>query len=221
MLQQSTLKFLKDLKVNNNKPWFEANRQRFEQAKTDWETFVQQVLDRMADVDEEVSGLMVKDCVFRQNRDIRFSKDKSPYKPHMGASIDRGGKKSGFAGYYIHLEPGNTSMVGGGLWAPEGDALKKVRQEIDYSADEFKKIITAKNFVKQYGDMEKGEYSLRREPKGYEKDNPLIEYIKLKSFIAARTLKDEELTNKDLLKNVILAFEALKPLIKFINRALE
>jgi uncharacterized protein (TIGR02453 family) len=121
MLQVSTLKFLKDLKKNNNKAWFDANRKKFEAAKEDWETLVQKVLDNMASVDEDTIGLTVKNCIFRQNRDIRFSKDKSPYKAHMGASIDRGGKKSGFAGYYFHLEPGNQSMIGGGLWMPKPD----------------------------------------------------------------------------------------------------
>ncbi len=221
MLQQSTLRFLKDLKKNNNKPWFETHRDKFDAAKTDWETMVQKVLNRMATVDGDVANLTVKDCVFRQYRDVRFRKDKSPYKPHMGASIDRGGKKSGFAGYYFHLEPGNQSMVGGGLWMPEASSLKKVRQEIDYGWDELQSIINHKKFVDQYGDMEKGEYSLSREPKGYEKDNPAIDYIKLKSFIATHTLTDEELTGKDLFKKVISAFEALKPLIKFINRSLE
>jgi uncharacterized protein (TIGR02453 family) len=221
MLQQSTLQFLKDLKENNNKTWFDANRKKFEAAKEDWEALVQKILDKMAKVDEDTIGLTVKNCIFRQNRDIRFSKDKSPYKWHMGASIDRGGKKSGFAGYYFHLEPGNQSMVGGGLWMPEAGPLKKVRQEIDYCWVEFHKIIIDKKFVAQFDDMEKGEYSLSREPKGYEKDNPAIDYLKLKSFIGIKTLKDEELTDKNIFKKAITAFEALKPLIKFINRALE
>ncbi len=103
----------------------------------------------------------------------------------------------------------------------EAGPLKKVRQEIDYCWDEFRKIITDKKFIAQFGDLEKGEYSLSREPKGYEKDNPAIDYIKLKSFIAIKTLKDEELTDKNLFKKAIIAFETLKPLIKFINRSLE
>jgi uncharacterized protein (TIGR02453 family) len=221
MLQKSTLLYLKDLKENNNKPWFEANRTKFESTKNDWELLVQKVLDKMEKVDEDVVGLTVKNCVFRQNRDVRFSKNKSPYKAHMGASIARGGKKSFFAGYYFHLEPGGQSMVGGGLWAPEADQIKRVRQEIDYCWDEFEKIITNKKFVANFGDLEKGEYSLSREPKGYEKDNPAIDYLKLKSFIATKRLTDEELTQPDLFKKAIAAFEALKPLIKFVNRAIE
>ena len=221
MLQKSTLQYLKNLKENNNKPWFEANRNKFEAAKEDWETLVKKILDKMASVDEDVANLTVKGCIFRQYRDVRFSKDKTPYKPHMGASIDRGGKKSGFAGYYFHLEPGGQSMVGGGLWAPEAGPIKKVRQEIDYCWDEFNNIITNKKFVANFGDLGKGEYSLSREPKGYEKDNPAIDYLKLKSFIAARTIKDEELLQPDLLKKSVATFEALKPLIKFINRSLE
>ncbi|TDH25139.1 DUF2461 domain-containing protein [Segetibacter sp. 3557_3] len=221
MLKVETLRFLEALKENNNKPWFESNRNKFNAAKEDWELLVQQLLDNMAIVDEEVAGLTVKECVFRQYRDIRFSNDKTPYKHHMGASFDRGGKKSGFAGYYFHLEPGNNSMVGGGLWMPEAPALKKVRQEIDYSWDELQRIITDKKFITEYGDMQKGEYSLSREPKGYDKTNPAIDYIKLKSFVAIKPLRDDELTDKGLLKKVIAAFVALKPLIRFINRSLE
>jgi uncharacterized protein (TIGR02453 family) len=139
----------------------------------------------------------------------------------MGASLDRGGKKSGFAGYYFHLEPGNNSMIGGGLWMPEADALKKVRQEIDYNWDEFQQIIKAKPFSKLYGDLERGEYALSREPKGYDKDNPAIEHLKLKSFVAIKMVDDSALTNKNLLKTTVDAFTALMPMIKFINRALE
>ncbi len=221
MLRVETLRFLEELKENNNKPWFESNRPKFMAAREDWEALVQKILDKMATIDEDVAALKVKECVFRQYRDIRFSNDKTPYKHHMGASFDRGGKKSGFAGYYFHLEPGNNSMVGGGLWMPEAAALKKVRQEIDYSWDELQQILTDKKFVAVYGDMAKGEYSLSREPKGYDKSNPAINYIKLKSFVAIKPLRDEELTDKDLLKKATTAFEALKPLIRFINRSLE
>ncbi len=139
----------------------------------------------------------------------------------MGASFDRGGKKSGFAGYYLHLEPGNKSLIGGGLWMPEAPALKKVRQEIDYCYDEFSKIINAPAFKKFYGDLEKGEFSLSREPKGYEKDNPAIEYLKLKSFVAIRTVSDDEVVSEKYFKEIIEGFTGLMPFIKFINRALE
>jgi uncharacterized protein (TIGR02453 family) len=162
-----------------------------------------------------------KDCLFRINRDIRFSKDKTPYKNNFGASIKRDGRKSRFAGYYFHCSPGG-SFIGGGLWMPEAADLKKVRQEIDYNWDEFSSIIREKKFKKVYGDLYKGgDVSLTNLPKGYEKDNPAIDYLKLKSFIAETKLSDDELTKSTLHKKTVAAFEALQPLLNFINRSLD
>lgn len=221
MLQPSTLTFIKKLQKNNNKPWFEENRHLFNEAKDDFEKLVKDIITSFGKVDTDIAPLQAKNCIFRQYRDIRFSKDKTPYKPHMGASFDRGGKKSGFGGYYLHIEPGNKSMAGGGIWMPEAEQLKKIRQEIDYNWEEFNDLINQKDFKKIYGDLEQGEFKLSREPKGYEKDNPAIEYLKLKSLVATQTLSDEGLVSKDLLQKVLSAFTALMPLIKFINRSLE
>ena len=127
---------------------------------------------------------MAKDCVFRINRDVRFSKNKDPYKTNMGASINSGGKKAMTAGYYFHFEPGGKSFVGGGLYMAEPDKIKKVRQEIDYNWTDFKKILDNKKFKQQYNNLDLSEgISLVREPKGYEKDNPAIQYIKLKTIV--------------------------------------
>lgn len=221
MLQLRTLHYIKDLAKNNNKPWFDENRHFFDIAKTDFEQLVRNIISSFGEVDPDIAPLEVKNCIFRQYRDVRFSKDKTPYKQHMGASFDKGGKKSGFAGYYLHIEPGNKSMVGGGIWMPEAAQLKKIRQEIDYSWQEFSDIIHQPAFTKIYGDLEQGEYKLSREPKGYDKDNPAIEYLKLKSLVAVQILTDENLVSKDLLEKTIVAFTALMPLIKFINRSLE
>ena len=221
MLQASTLNYIKNLSVNNNKPWFEENRNLFTDAKEDFEKLVKDIIKNFGEVDADIAPLEAKNCIFRQYRDIRFSKDKTAYKQHMGASFDRDGKNSRFAGYYLHIEPGNKSMVGGGIWMPEAAALKKIRQEIDYSFDEFYEIINEPNFRKIFGQLEQGEYKLSREPKGYEKENPAIEYLKMKSLVAIQSLTDENLISKDLLKNILVAFTDLMPLIKFINRSLE
>ena len=221
MLQSSTLSYISKLSKNNNKQWFESHRPIFEDAKADFEKLVERIIESFGKIDPDIAPLKAKYCTFRQYRDVRFSKNKTPYKVNMGASFDRGGKKSGLAGYYLHLEPGNKSMIGGGLWMPEAPSLKKVRQEIDYCFDEFSKIIHAPAFIKTYGDLERGEYSLSREPKGYEKDNPAIEYLKLKSFVAIRMVDDKEVTSDKYFKNIIADFTTLMPLIKFINRALE
>ena len=222
MLQSSTLKFLKDLKKNNNKPWFDANRKRYEEAKSDFANFIQQVIDAHSKKDKTIASLKAKECMFRINRDVRFSKDKSPYKTNFGASINKGGRKAfSTAGYYFHLEPGQL-FVGGGVYQPFPPELNKVRQEVDYCFDEFKKIIGSKKFKSVYGDLDKSkEFMLSRVPKGYEADNPAAEYLKLKSYIAMASLSDKDATSKVLLKKTTEAFDTLYPLVNFLNRALE
>src|ERR1044071_4143311 len=131
MFLQSTLKFLSNLAKNNNKVWLDENRDNYIAAKADFENFISVLIKKISAFDEDIKELQAKDCTFRLNRDIRFSKDKTPYKVNMGASLNRGGKKSIYAGYYFHMEPGNKSFVGGGLWMPMPPELKKVRQEID------------------------------------------------------------------------------------------
>ena len=215
MIQPSTLKFLKDLKKNNNKPWFDAHRKEYEAAKKDFEQMIQAVIDRHGKTDKTISHLKAKDCLFRINRDIRFSKDKTPYKTNMGAYINRGGKKSLYGGYYFHCEPGQ-SFVGGGLWMPMPNELNKVRQEIDYNLAEFKKIIGSKKFKSVYNDVSRdAEYTLSRVPKGYEADNPAAEYLKLKSFVAIAKVSDADLNSKEIVKKITTAFEALQPRLAF------
>jgi uncharacterized protein (TIGR02453 family) len=220
MLQSSTLKFLKGLKKNNNKPWFDAHRKEYEAAKNDFENFIQSVLDKHSKNDTDLKALIAKKCMFRINRDVRFSKDKSPYKTNFGASMDKGGKKSGLAGYYFHLEPGK-SFLGGGLWMPQPDALKKVRQEIDYCFDEFEKIIVSKKFKTIYRELYTGEgVQLSKVPQGFEKDSPAAQYLKFKSWLVLTDLNDSILTSKDLLKKTVEAFSIMQPFIKFLNRPL-
>lgn len=222
MLQSSTLKFLKELRKNNNKPWFDAHRKEYEAAKNDFINFIQSAIDKLGKSDPSIKDIKAKDCLFRINRDIRFAKDKSPYKTNFGASINKKGRKAmDAAGYYFHLEPG-SSFVGGGLYGPMPEELRKVRQEIDYNFTDFKKIVTAKKFKSVYGDLDKSsEFLLSRVPKGYEPNNPAAEYLKLKSFIAMINVTDTELTSKELLKKTLTTFETLQPLLGFINHALD
>ena len=214
MLQPSTLKFLRDLKKNNNKPWFDAHRGQYETAKKDFEQFIREIITKHGKRDPDIKDLIAKNCLFRINRDIRFSKDKSPYKSNFGASISKGGKKSSFAGYYFHCEPGN-SFVGGGIWQPEPDKMKKVRQEIDYNWDEFKKLIGSKKFKSIYNDLYTGDdMSLSKVPQGFEKANPAAKYLKLKSWIAMRNIKDADLTSKGLLKLTWIRLTPCIPLLR-------
>ncbi len=222
MILKSTLHFLEGLKRNNNKTWFDLNREKYNSAKNNFDEIVSLLLEQMILFDEDLKDLLSKNCTFRINRDIRFSKDKTPYKVSLSASFNKGGKKSINAGYYFHLQPGGNSFVGGGLWMPEANELKKLRQEIDYCFADFKKIINATSFKKHYGQLEKDEKQmLVNIPKGYEKENPAADFLRMKSFIATKNLSDEEVTSNDLVKETADAFKALIPLIKFINRSFE
>lgn len=222
MISSSTISFLKALKKNNNKPWFDTNREKYLDAKNNFGEFVGSLLSKMVSVDDDLKDLLPKDCTFRINRDIRFSKNKTPYKINLSASFNKGGKKSINAGYYFHLQPGGNSFVGGGLWRPEPVELKKLRQEIDYCFPEFKKIINAAAFKKNYGELERDENQmLVNVPKGYEKENPAADFLRMKSFVATKNIADIDLTNPKLANEVIQSFKALMPLIKFINRSFE
>jgi uncharacterized protein (TIGR02453 family) len=219
MLQAATLQFLRGLKRNNNKPWFEKNKGAYLNAKEDIENFVQQLIDGIGKTDADIAPLEPKDCVFRIYRDVRFAKDKTPYKTNMGASFNKGGKKSPSAGYYFHCEPGR-SFAGGGMWMPT--ELGKIRQEIDYSFAEWKKITGNKSFLKLFpAGVEGAGDSLSRPPKGYDEQNPAIEFLKMKSFIVTRPFTDAEVQSKSFLKKVLKTFETMKEFIAFLNRSVE
>ena len=220
MLAKETLKFLTALKENNNRPWFENNRSWYENTKLDFENLVGGLIKGISEFDKDIAELQVKNCTFRQYRDVRFSKDKRPYKINMGAYFNKGGKKHNTAGYYIHLEPGK-SMIAGGLWMPEAVPLSKVRQEIDYNYDEWQHIISRAAFKKLFPDGLSPEDILKRPPKGYDDTNPAIEHLKLKSFVARHALDDQELMSAGLGKKLIKKFKSLKPFIDFLNRAID
>ena len=221
MFQKSTLRFLIELKENNHKEWFDNNRDIYQKARTDFEQFVQSILQGMISSDPDLKELTPKSGMFRINRDIRFSKNKTPYKKNIAASLKKGGKKSIYAGYYFHLQPGNNSFYGGGLWMPEAGELKKIRQEIDYCFPEFKKIINNTAFKKTFGTFEREGQALVNIPKGYEKDNPAAEFLKLKSFFVNKDIEDKKLTDPSLVKEVLRDFKTMLPLIKFLNRSFE
>jgi uncharacterized protein (TIGR02453 family) len=220
MLKATTIKFLTDLQKNNNKPWFEQNRKIYEAAKADLQNMVEALIPEIAKFDEPISRLAVKDCTFRINRDVRFSKNKSPYKTNMAAYFSRGGKKASVAGYYFHCEPGK-SYAAGGFYSPMPPELAKIRQEIDYGFDEWKKITGNKAFKKYFPEGVDGIESLVRPPKGYDETNPAISYLKMKHFIVSKPINDTALQSKTLVKDVAKVFETMKPMIDFLNRAVE
>jgi uncharacterized protein (TIGR02453 family) len=220
MLQAATLQFLADLDQNNNKAWFDANRKRYETAKKDFELFIGEVLAANVTQLPELEGRLAKDCIFRIFKDVRFSKDKIPYKNNFGAGFGKGEKKAHGAGFYLHLQPGNNSFMGGGIWQPEAAHLKAIRQEIDYNFDEFRGIVESPAFKKTFKGMDTTD-KLKKKPMGYEEDNPAIEYLKLKSFTAGAAVSDKDLLSKNAVARMTEIVGAMKPLVTFMNRAIE
>jgi uncharacterized protein (TIGR02453 family) len=219
MLQQATLDFLKKLKKNNNRDWFEKNKENYEAAKKDVEELLTKIIPAIASFDVSVKDLEPKDCLFRIYRDVRFSKDKTPYKTHMGAYISGRGKKSHGPGYYIHIEPGHTFLAGG-IWVPPAPELNAIRQEIDYNEDEFNKVLKDRTFTKFFKGMNQGE-KLKTVPKGYAKDHPAIELLKLKSYTVSHEVPDKEITSKSFIKYCTSVFKAMKPMNDFLGRAID
>lgn len=218
MISKDTLAFLEELKLNNDKDWFDANRKRYQAAKKDVEGFLVKLIASLAKFDSGLIDLKPKECVFRIFRDVRFSKDKRPYKTNMGAYMSRGGRKSPYAGYYLHIEPGNNFLAAG-VWMPPGDVLKNIRQEIDYNADEFKAILNNPSFKKVFPTLE-GE-KLKTAPRDYPKDHPEIEFLKHKSYLVMTSLTDKDLTDKGFIDKATKLYQEAKPLNDFINRTFD
>jgi len=220
MLQASTLTFLRNLRKNNNKHWFEKNKSVYLAAKEDVEHFTERLIEGFGKSDADIAPLQIKDCTFRIYRDVRFSKDKRPYKANMGAYLNKGGKKMPTAGYYFHCEPG-SSFIAGGMWMPMAPELNKVRQEIDYNFTEWTKILGSRTFARFFpAGLDQGDI-LSRPPKGYEAANPAIDFLKLKSFVVRRPMTDEQMVSRPLLKEVTTTFDAMRDYVHFLNRSIE
>ncbi|MNX17861.1 hypothetical protein D3C86_477500 [compost metagenome] len=220
MLSKETLQFLDDLKANNNRDWFQDNKKRYEALKKEYQQLVSDFLDAMKPLDPSLEMLEVKNCTFRINRDIRFSKDKSPYKSHLGVWISSGVKGLNRSGYYVHIQNGG-SFIAGGLYCPEPEDLKKMRKEIAFFHDDLEEILAEKKFKKEFENFDRNESNtLKNPPRGYEKDHPAIELLKLKSFECSQKFDISEVTKKDFVATMSQKLIALKPLNEFINRAL-
>jgi uncharacterized protein (TIGR02453 family) len=218
MVEKATLQFLEALRKNNNREWFEANRKKYEAAKENVKQVTETLIKALGEQDEELGQLLAKDCTFRINRDVRFSKNKAPYKSNMSCIFSKGGKNSDKSGFYVHIEPG-VAFVGAGYWAPEAKKLAAVRQEIDYNLDDWNKIISSKKFKATFDGGLSQENVLQRPPKGYDIDNPAIEFLKLKSFIVRKKLTDEELLDKNFVKTITNIFTVVKPMLNFLDEA--
>jgi uncharacterized protein (TIGR02453 family) len=219
MISKNITDFLKKLKKNNNTDWFHSNKKQYLLAKEEFESFVNIVIYEISRFDKSISHLDVKDCMFRINRDIRFSNDKSPYKTNFGAYLARGGKKSTFAGYYIHIDP-EEYFLSGGLYMPESNILKTVRKEIYENTDEFRKIINNTTFKKHFdGLLEDGK--LKSAPRDFPKDFPGIDLLKYKHYIVSKDQSEKMIHSSNFMHEIKTVFQAVYPFNSFINKAIE
>ncbi len=217
-IHKKTIEFLVDLKASNNREWFNANRDRYYFALQNFKEFIDRLIVNIASFDNSIASLEAKDCIFRIYRDVRFARDKNPYKTNMGAYIARGGRKSAFAGYYFHLEP-EASFVSGGIYMAPNPVLKKIREDIDFYSEEFIGIVESDIFQKTFTSI--GADSLKRVPAGFSADSPVAKYLMLKHITPSRPLSASEVLDNNLIDKILADYKVMLPLIAFINRSIE
>lgn len=210
-ISKPTLKFLKDIEKNNNREWFAENKPRYETAWKEAKAFGAAVEERLNKKD-----VIEKTKVFRIYRDVRFAKNKEPYKSTIGIGFNRAGANRR-GGYYLHIEPGNT-FVGGGFWAPSPADLKRIRDEFQMDAKPMRKIIAAKKFKDLFGDLYGDE--VKTAPKGFSREDPNIDLIRKKQFLVTRQFSDQELLSDDFLKEVVKTFEGMRPFFDYMTEVL-
>lgn len=218
MLQPATFDFLSQLSQNNHREWFDAHRADYDAARADFEAFISTLKTALTPLVPELESQPAKSLLFRIYRDVRFSKDKTPYKMHFSAYFCRAGKKAWDAGYYLHVSPGK-SHFSAGMWEPQGAVMRAVRQEIDYSFEALQGILQGADFRKQFGDLAGDK--LRTLPQGYTAENPAIEILKHKSFLASRPLPDGFFTKKDAVKKITEMARVAAPLVALLNRGMD
>lgn len=209
--------FLEELEKNNNREWFQSNKHLYENAKKEFEGFINQLISEIAKFDKDIKNLTAKDCLFRIYNDIRFAKNKPPYKTNFGGYIAKGGKNLGNAGYYLHLE-NNNCFAGGGIYMPQSDKLKLIRQEIYYNFKEFSGLLAAKNFKKYFDGLD--DLKASRVPKDFPKDCESAEMLKYKSYTMITALSQKQLQSADLKEHIADIFKSMTPVNHFLNRAI-
>jgi uncharacterized protein (TIGR02453 family) len=218
MIKPETLNFIKELSENNDRNWFAAHKESYEAAKENVLHFISLLIPILSEVDPAFPKDSVpKKHLMRIYRDVRFSKDKRPYKNNFGIYFSLNGKGGNEPGYYLNIAPGNCFFAGG-YWMPDAGDLKKIREEIDYNADSFLEVINRKSFSTLF--KLDSEDSLKKAPKGYPTDHPLIDILKLKSFSASFMFQDEEMSKPDILEKMRHAFEQVYPFILFLRASI-
>jgi len=211
-LDPSVFTFLKKLEKNNQRDWFAENKKEYVAAHENFKAFATTLNEAMQKQDH-IENMKL----FRIYRDVRFSKNKAPYKTSFSGGFSRA-TKALRGGYYFHLEPGGRSMVGGGFWQPESDDLKRIRQEIAYDAEPLRKIINSASFKKHFGKLEGAQ--VKTAPKGYSKDHPDIDLLRYKSFIVSHYFTDEEVTTPGFDKEILKYFKATRPFFDYMSEVL-
>ncbi|MCF8308633.1 MAG: DUF2461 domain-containing protein [Bacteroidales bacterium] len=215
----TTLQFLKQLRHNNNREWFERNRKLYEASQKELQDFLDDLIPRLGDIDFTIGVQKGKDCMFRIHRDLRFTKDKTPYKNYRDAIIKPGGRKSPYAGYYLHIEDGN-SFIGGGMYKPQKANLDAVRNKIYFEHEDFRAILNSDIFRDYFGSPDPS-FKLKRMPVGYSEEHPAADLLKYKSFIVLYPLEDEDLLDDDLTDVTLEVFQTMKPFNRFFNEAID
>lgn len=210
-IQPSTLQFLKDLSANNNREWFQANKARYEAALANMKQFAQAVENVLEETD-----LLETATLFRIYRDVRFSKDKSPYKNNFGLGLSRATKRLR-GGYYLQVEPG-ASFVGGGFWQPNAEDLKRIRAEFAMDDQPIREIMADARFQQYFG-MLQGE-ELKTAPSGIDKNHPAIDLLRKKGFVVKRNFTDEQVTSDQFLQEVNQSFQAMRPYFDYMSMVL-
>jgi len=215
---KETLEFLQDLSQNNEKAWFDANKERYLAAKARLDELTEELIAGIRSFDGSIGPLSARDCTYRIYRDLRFSKDKTPYKTYMGLYINRGGKKSGYSGYYFHAGAGSAgNMVAvGDIWCPP-DVLKVIREDIQLGGGDFRKILSETDSRLVLGSQD----SLKRVPAPFPSDTPDSPYYKLKSFCLYYTPDRRFVTSRHLTDNLLQLFRSAKPFLDYVNRAID
>lgn len=211
-LLKPAFNFLKQIQKNNNRVWFSEHKTEYDSVVKENKSFFEQVYSELQEYDS-LSGIHI----FRIYKDVRFSKDKTPYKNNFGAGFSRT-KPMLRGGYYIHLEPDN-SFVGGGFWNPESGDLLRIRKEFESDDTEIRKITSDKTFIKYFGEL-RGEDGVKTAPKGFDKNHPAIDLIKKKQYVVMRKFSDKEVFSEDFQKEVIATFLAMRPFFDYMSDVL-
>lgn len=212
----SIIEFLKELNVNNNREWFAENKNRYTNLKTYFEEVCKDLILKIAEFDEDIKNVEVKDCIFRIYKDVRFSHDKTPYKTHFAIYIaSAGGRKSQRGGYYLHIEP-SRSFVAVGVWGPPPNVLKALRQSVYDNIDELLEIVNKDDFKLNFGDFYE-EDKLKKVPAGFQKDFEQAELLKLKHYMVDYKLDNAILSSENVTAKLAEIVKKGYPLNKFLN----